>query len=111
MSKLIKVESEDLSFEVFASARVPLLYQKKYGAGILKDAENLLTDAEKSVFLVYQCYLAKCRLVEEKPEITEDKILDFVPAVEIIKTAFKLITTFSNEITSLTEEKDAEKKT
>ena len=111
MGKFIKVKCEDLQFEVFASARVPLLYQKKFSVGILKDAENLLMDVEKSIFLVHQCYLAKCRIMDEKPEITEDKMLDFVPAVEIIKTTYNIISMFSEEVTKLNGVAEPEKKT
>ena len=111
MSQFITVTSDQLTFEIFTSARVPLLYKKKFGIGMLKDAESLVMDAEKSVWLIHQSYLAKCIVMGEKPEITEDKILDFIPAVELMKTSFTLIQSFTKEIEGLSPKDEVEKKT
>lgn len=114
MAKFIKVESEDLTFEIFPSARVPLVYRSKFGVGLLKDAENVLMEFDRSAFLIHQCYLAKCKNTGEKPEITEDQILDSLPATMLVRHVIKIIKSFTDEIEDMNPpkpESDTEKKT
>lgn len=108
MSDFIKVESKYLRLDIFASARVPLVYKKKFQKGMIEDAQTLVMDVEKSVFLIHQCYLAACRITEEKPTISEDDIFDKIPATDVIKAVISIIRTFTDEITEITGQKKAE---
>ena len=108
MSDFKTIESEGFSFEIFPSARVPLVYKKKFNKGMLEDAQDLVMNIEKSVFLIHQCYLAKCRLSDSEPDIDEDKILDFVSAKVISKAVIEIIKAFTDEINEVTGQKKIE---
>lgn len=110
MSNFITVESENFSFQIFPSARVPLVYKKKFDISLLKDAENAMLDPERAVFLVHQCYLAKCRVVDEKTELTEDDLLDKLPATVLVKQVINIIKSFTDEIEAMNPEKEGGEK-
>lgn len=111
MSGFKKIKYKDSSFEIFPSARVPLVFKKKFEVSLLQDAQNVLMDFEKTVFLIYQCYLAKCRFMGQDATIKEDDILDNVSASDVVKAAFEVIQAFTDDINDLQGVKEKNEQT
>ena len=98
MTAIKRFESEYISFEYFASARVPDVFKKKFNVGLLEGIEKNILDFEKSVFIINQCYIAKCKLVNEKIEFSLDDFYDRLLATDAIKVALEIIMDFASEI-------------